>query len=69
MKKEVKSDSGMTIYTQKDLEKILPFKKTKLKQLLTAGVLPVVKVGRTYMCSDAMLERWLTENAGKTIYY
>ena len=34
------------ILTQDDLLELFPFGKTKLKCLLEAGVLPVVKVGR-----------------------
>lgn len=66
--KEV-SRGNLVVYTQKDLLKIFPFKRTKLQQLLNAGALPVVKVGRTYLSSDEMISRWLLENAGRTIYY
>ncbi|MCD8013883.1 MAG: hypothetical protein LUG99_12040 [Lachnospiraceae bacterium] len=59
----------LVVYTQKDLLRIFPFKRTKLQQLLNAGALPVVKVGRTYLSSDEMISRWLLENAGRTIYY
>ena len=63
-----KADS-LTVYSQQDLLRIFPFKRTKLQQLLNAGALPVVKVGRTYLSSDELINRWLLENAGKTIYY
>ncbi len=59
----------LKVYSQKDLLRIFPFKRTKLQQLLNAGVLPVVKVGRTYLSSDDLIRRWLLENAGKTLYY
>lgn len=59
----------LVVYTQKDLLRIFPFKRTKLQQLLNAGALPVVKVGRTYLSSNEMISRWLLENAGRTIYY
>lgn len=55
--------------SKKDLLEIFPFKRTKLQQLLNAGVLPVVKVGNTYITSEAMLNRWVEENIGKTIIY
>lgn len=61
--------STLTVYSQKDLLEIFPFGKTKLKQLLAAGVLPVVKVGRTYLSSDELIRRWLLDNMGKTIYF
>ncbi|MCD8300422.1 MAG: helix-turn-helix domain-containing protein [Clostridiales bacterium] len=61
--------SGLSIYSKKDLLEIFPFGHTKLQQLLNAGVLPVVKVGRSYLSSDEMINRWLSENVGKTIFY
>lgn len=61
--------STLTVYSQKDLLEIFPFGKTKLKQLLAAGVLPVVKIGRTYLSSDEMIRRWLLDNVGRTIYF
>lgn len=61
--------SPFVVYSQKELLKILPFKRTKLQQLLNAGVLPVVKVGRTYLSSDELMQRWLVENVGKEIFY
>ena len=69
MSKKENDDGTMRFYSKKDLLKIFPFKRTKLQQLLNAGVLPVVKVGNTYITSDAMLNRWVEENIGKTICY
>lgn len=43
--------------------------KNKAPQLLLAGVLPVVKVGRQYVTSDEAIQRWVLENAGKEILY
>lgn len=54
------------VLCKKDLLEIFPFRRTKLQQLLNAGVLPVVKVGRSYLSSDAMIQRWLMENIRKT---
>jgi len=64
-----KMEKTVKIYSKKDLMEIFPFRKTKLQQLLNAGVLPVVKIGRSYLSSDEMIERWLMENVGKTILY
>lgn len=44
------------ILTQKELLMLFPFGKTKLLQLLHAGVLPVVKIGRDYMTSEKELD-------------
>ena len=56
------------LYSFSDLLTIFPFGKTKLRQLLLAGVLPVVKVGRQYVTSDEAIQRWVLENAGKKFY-
>ena len=57
------------LYSYSDLLTIFPVWKTKLRQLLLAGVLPVVKVGRQYVTSDEAIQRWVLENAGKEILY
>lgn len=57
------------IYTLKDLEQIFPFGRSKLLKLCRAGVLPVVKVGKDYISSPAMIDRWLKENEGKELSY
>lgn len=69
MNKETKENIKMQVYSKADLLEIFPFGRTKLQQLLTAGVLPVVKVGKAYLTSDAQIRRWLEENTGKEIYY
>ena len=48
---------------------LFPFGKTKLKCLLEAGVLPVVKVGRDYLTNERELDRWFEANKGKEIFY
>lgn len=69
MNKETKENIKMQVYSKADLLEIFPFGRTKLQQLLTAGVLPVVKVGKAYLTSDAQIQRWLLENTGKEIFY
>ena len=59
----------MKILTKRDLEEILPFKKTKLNELLMSNVLPVTKVGRQYITTEEQLMKWLKDNEGKTIDY
>lgn len=58
-----------SLYTFDDLLHIFPFRKTKLRQLLNANALPVVKIGRHYITSDEAIQRWILENAGKEIFY
>lgn len=59
----------LVVYDKKALLTIFPFGKTKLQQLLNSNSLPVVKVGRTYLSSPALVERWLAENLGKEVIY
>lgn len=59
----------MKIINQQELPKILPFGETKIKQLIKANVLPLVKVGRDYITTEERLEKWLFENEGKEIKY
>ena len=67
--KKTKEDANIRVSTKADLLEIFPFGRTKLQQLLTAGVLPVVKVGKSYLTSEAQIQRWLLENTGKEIFY
>lgn len=57
------------LYSFSDLLIIFPFGKTKLRQLLKAGVLPVIKIGRQYVTSDEAIQRWVLEHSGKEILY
>lgn len=57
------------LYSFSDLLEIFPFGKTKIRQLIDAGVLPVVKVGRQYVTSDEAIQRWVLENIGKEILF
>lgn len=57
------------ILSQKDLYEILPFGKTKIKQLLASGALPMTKVGNDYITTFDILEKWVEENIGSEIYY
>lgn len=59
----------MKILNKKDLEKILPFKKTKLNELLMSNVLPVTKIGRDYITTEEQIIQWLKENERKEIEY
>ena len=55
------------IYTLDDLQKVFPFGRTKLLKLCREGVLPVVKVGKTYISNQILIERWLLDNEGRKI--
>ena len=55
------------IYKLQDLERIFPFGRTKLLKLCKAGVLPVIKVGKDYISSPTLVEKWMIEHEGKEI--
>ena len=57
------------ILSQKDLQEILPFSKTKIQQLLSENQLPVVKVGKDYITTFDILQDWVREHLGSEIYY
>ena len=57
------------ILKQTDLYRILPFQRTKVQQLIKAGALPVVKVGKDYITTWEQLEKWVDEHIGEDIYY
>ena len=58
-----------TLYSFSDLLGIFPFGKTKLRQLLKAGVLPVIKIGRQYITSEEAIQQWVLEHIGKEILF
>lgn len=57
------------ILKQTDLYEILPFKETKVKQLIKSGQLPLVKVGKDYITTFSILEDWIRENIGEEIFF
>ena len=52
------------IITQQDLYRILPFGKTKISQMLRAGVLPMVQIGRDYITTEEKINQWINDNVG-----
>lgn len=57
------------ILKQTDLYEILPFKETKVKQLIKSGQLPLVKIGKDYITTFSILEDWIRENIGEEIFF
>ena len=55
------------IYTLEDLGQIFPFGRTKLLKLCREGVLPVIKVGRSYISNEELINRWLLDNEGRKL--
>lgn len=62
MQMEMSNTDNKKILKQTDLYEILPFKKTKILQLLRSGELPVVKVGKDYITTYELIEKWIKEN-------
>ena len=62
-------DIEKKILKQADLYEILPFQKTKIQQLIRSGELPVVKVGKDYITTYPLIEKWIAENIGNEIYF
>ena len=56
------------VLKQSDLYEILPFKRTKIQQLIRSGELPVVKVGKDYITTYSIIEKWIEEHIGTEIY-
>lgn len=57
------------IYTLADLNDIFPFGKSKLLKLCKTGALPVIKVGKDYISSPKLVDRWMQEHEGKEIIF
>lgn len=57
------------ILKQTDLYNILPFGKTKINALIKSGELPLVKVGKDYITTYSILEKWIQDHIGEEIYY
>ena len=57
------------ILSQKDLYDVLPFGKTKIKQLIASKQLPLFKIGKDYVTTYNILEDWIREHIGDEIYY
>lgn len=55
--------------SQTDLYNILPFGKTKIKQLIKSGELPLVKIGNDYITTYPLLEKWIEKHIGEEIYF
>lgn len=57
------------ILKQTDLYQLLPFKKTKIQQLIRSGQLPVMKIGKDYLTTYDLLEEWIKNHIGEEIYF
>lgn len=63
------NDLESKILKQTDLYEILPFGKTKIKQLINSGQLPLVKIGDDYITTFPIIEEWIKNHIGEEIFY
>lgn len=63
------SDKRERVLSQEDLYEVLPFGKTKIKQLIKSNQLPLLKVGKDYITTFELLQQWIRDNIGGEIYY
>ena len=66
---EVQEEYRNKILNQSNLYEILPFGKTKIKQLIKSNQLPLMKIGNDYITTYNILEDWIREHIGEEIYY
>lgn len=52
-----------------DLYEMLPFGEQKIRKLIAAKELPVLKVGRDYITTKRKLMDWIEQNLGQELYY
>ncbi len=57
------------VLCQRDLYEILPFGKTKTKQLIASGKLPLTRVGNDYITTFDILQDWIRDHIGSEIYF
>lgn len=67
--RDKKTNYHNRILSQKDLYVILPFGRTKIQQMLTAGVLPCTRVGKDYITTFDLIEKWIRDNIGSEVYF
>ena len=59
---QAQTDYRNKILSQKDLYNVLPFGKTKIKQLIASKQLPLFKIGKDYVTTYNILEDWIREH-------
>lgn len=62
-------DTAFKAYSVLEISNMLGIGKTKTRELLDSGILPVTKVGRQYFTSPASIQEFLQKNVGKEIFF
>ena len=63
------TDNLFKAYSVQEIASMLGIGKTKTRELLESGNLPVTKVGRQYFTSPASIQEFLKKNIGKQIFF
>lgn len=63
------TDNLFKAYSVQEIATMLGIGKTKTRELLDSGILPVTKVGRQYFTSPASIQEFLKKNIGKQIFF
>ena len=54
-----------SIISFEEMQELLPFSYRKLLRLCKEKIIPVVRVGKTYISSKSLIDEWIRENIGK----
>lgn len=63
------NNSTFRAYSVLEISQMLGIGKTKTRELLDSGILPVTKVGRQYFTSPDSIQDFLKKNVGKEISF
>lgn len=56
-----------SVYTDKDIQKILGISKSKMQTIRSNNTIPFTKIGRHFYILKRDFEAWLSSNAGKIV--
>lgn len=56
-------------YSVLEISQMLGVGKTKTRELLESGILPVTKIGRQYFTSPSAIQDFLKKNVGKELFF
>ena len=63
----VNAENNSIIYTDKDVQKILGFSKSKMQTIRLNNIIPFTKIGKSYFILKTDFETWLSANKVKSV--
>ena len=63
------SQDNFQAYSVLEISQMLGVGKTKTRELLDSGILPVTKIGRQYFTSPSAIQEFLKKNVGKKLFF